>query len=244
MGLFSSDKATHFPVVDGRRLGGDAEVRLPHDLPADATLLIVAFQDALDPLSDQWARLGERIGQAHGDRFAVWEVPVVNAAFKRLGGLGTMGVRHQVETDEERDRTVPLFVDVKAFRKGLGLKSGDVYPFLVARDGRIAWRGEGDIDLDEVEGLEAAVAEVLAAPVPSPDDHPDVGPDEPARPSPADQRADGVPPDAPLGGPNRGPDGDPDGDPDGAPTEAASGERAAERTGPAPLPDEPGPTAA
>ena len=85
-----------------------------------------------------------------------------------------MGVRHQVESDLERDRTVPLFVDVKAFRKELKLKSNDVYALLVARDGRIAWRGEGDIDLDEVSALEAAVAELLEAPVPLPTDHPDL----------------------------------------------------------------------
>ena len=173
MGLFSSKPATHFPLAKGRRLDGE-DVRLPQDLPADATLLIVAFQDALDPLSDQWARLGARLAETHGDRFAVWEVPVLTSSLKHLGGLGTMGIRHQVEDDAERDRTVPLFVDVKSFRKALKLKSNDVYAFLVARDGRIVWRGEGDIDFDEVEELETATTELLEQPVPDATDHPDL----------------------------------------------------------------------
>jgi hypothetical protein len=177
MGLFSSKPASHFPVVRGRRLSGE-DVSLPQDLPADATLLIVAFQDALDPLSDQWARLGDRLVDAHGDRFAVWEVPVLTSALKHLGGLGTMGVRHQVESDLERARTVPLFVDVKSFRKSLKLKSNDVYALLVARDGRIAWRGDGDIDLDEVAALEAATEELLSSPVPLATDHPDLDAEE------------------------------------------------------------------
>ena len=177
MGLFSSEPPSHFPVVEGKRLD-DAEVRFPHDLPADATLLIVAFQDDMDPLSDQWARLGDRIAEAHGDRFAVLEVPVVNSKLKLLGGLATMGIRGQVDTDAERSRTVPIYADVKAFRKALQVKTGDVTPFLVARDGRIAWRGQGEIDMDEVTELEAAVEDVLSQPVPPVTEHPDVEPED------------------------------------------------------------------
>lgn len=172
MGLFStSDPVTHFPEVSGRRLSSGDEVHIPADLPADATLLVISFRDDMDPLSDQWARLGDRLIGTHGDRVGVWELPVVNKKLKVFGKLATMGIRGQVDGDAERDRTVPLYVDTKAFRKELQLKrQADVYAFLVARDGRIAWRGDGDIDMDEVEALEVAVEEVLAAPPPRPDD--------------------------------------------------------------------------
>lgn len=179
MGLFSrAEPTSHFPRVRGKRLD-DTDVRFPQDLPADATLLVVSFRDDLDPLADQWARLGDRLADVHGDRVATVETPVVNKKLKLLGGLATLGIRGQVQSEEEKDRTVPIFVDVKAFRKELGLKgSGDVYAFLVARDGRIAWRGEGEIDMDEVDDLEAAVQEVLDAPVPSARDHPDAEADD------------------------------------------------------------------
>ncbi len=173
MGLFSSDPLSHFPVVNGKRLDG-ADVRFPHDLPADATLLILSFMDDRDPLSDQWARLGERIAEQHPDRFSVLEVPVVNAKLKMLGGLATVGIRGQVESDDEHARTVPIYVDLKRFQKKLKVKTRGVYPMLLARDGRIAWRGEDAIDMDEVTELEAAVAEVLGAPVPDITGHPDV----------------------------------------------------------------------
>jgi hypothetical protein len=162
MGLFSRSKsASHFPAVQGRRLDG-TDVTFPDDLTADATLLVVLFRDDLDPLADQWARLGDRLAEAYEGRVAVLETPVVNEKLKMFGKLSTLGIRGQVDGEAEHDRTVPLFVDVKAFRKELRLKStGDVYALLVARDGRIAWRGEGDIDMDEVEELEVAVREVL-----------------------------------------------------------------------------------
>ena len=175
MGLFTrSEPVGHFPRAVGKHLGTGAEVQFPDDLPADATLLVVAFRDDLDPLSDQWARLGDRLVDAHGDRMGVWELPVVNAKLKVFGKLATMGIRGQIHSEDERQRTVPLYVDTKAFRKALRLKTqGDVYAFLVDRAGRIAWRGEGDIDMGEVEALEQAVQDVLSAPVPAPSEHPD-----------------------------------------------------------------------
>lgn len=201
MGLFSKDPATHFPLVKGRRLDG-ADVQYPQDLPADATLVVVLFQDALDPLADQWARLGDRLREAHGERFAVIEAPVSSKKMKLLGDLGTIGIRGQIESEEERARTVPLYTDVKKLRKRLKLKSGDVYAFLLRRDGGIAWRGEGNIDMEEIQELEAAVAEVLSSPVPDPSDHPDLKDDgrrdkddEPAEGEPAESEAE-RPPDA------------------------------------------------
>ena len=173
MGLFSSEPPSHFPVVKGRRLDG-TDVRFPDDLPTDATLLIVSFRDELDPLSDQWARLGDRIAEGREGRFAAIEVPVVSSKLRLLGGLATVGIRGQVESDAEQARTVPIYVNVKAFRKRLQVTTSDVYAILVARDGRIVWRGDGDIDVDEVSELEAAVDETLRQPAPPFTDHPDV----------------------------------------------------------------------
>ena len=215
MGLFSSKPLTHFPVVRGRRLDG-TDVRFPDDLPADATLLIVSFRDELDPLSDQWARLGDRVADGRDGRFATLEVPVVNSKLRLLGGLATVGIRGQVETDAEQARTVPIYADIKTFRKKLRVTTSDVYAILVARDGRIAWRGDGDIDMDEVTELEAAVDEVLRQPVPPFTDHPDV--DVPDETKPADveepEASDEAPDDAePLADETAGGDGPPAIDP-------------------------------
>ena len=200
MGLFSSAPATHFPLATGRTLDGD-DVRFPQDLPGDATLLIVYFQDDLDPLADQWARLGERMAEPLDGRLAVVETPVVGRTFKLLGDLGTMGIRGQVDDEAEHARTVPLYVDTKVFRKTLAIKTGDVYAFLLARDGRIAWRGEGAIDMDEIHELEAAVAGVLASPIPPPTDHPDLDAEaDEVEPEDEGLTTDDEPPDADASG--------------------------------------------
>ena len=200
MGLFSSAPATHFPLATGRTLDGD-DVRFPQDLPGDATLLIVYFQDDLDPLADQWARLGERMAEPLDGRLAVVEAPIVGRTFKLLGDLGTMGIRGQVDDEAEHARTIPLYVDTKVFRKTLSIKTGDVYAFLLARDGRIAWRGEGAIDMDEIHELEAAVAGVLASPIPPPTDHPDLDAEaDEVEPEDEGLTTDDEPPDADASG--------------------------------------------
>lgn len=164
MGLFSrSEPATHFPEVDGRRIDG-TDVALPADLPADATLLVVAFRDDLDPVADQWAALGERLAARHDGRVAVLETPVVDRKMKLLGDLGTVGIRGELDTKRERDRTVVLYADKKAFCKMLDVKTSGVAAFLVARDGEIVWRGDDAIDMDEVVELEAALADLLTRP--------------------------------------------------------------------------------
>lgn len=166
MPLFGSRSLPEaFPEVRATGLDG-AERTLPADLPTELSLVIVLFRDEMDPMADQWARLGHSIETQHPERFSVVETPVVGRGMKLLGGLATLGIRGQVDGDQEHARTLPIYVDKKPFRKKLGLsKEGDVYPFLVHREtGRILWGGRGEIDMDEVNSLEAALTEALASP--------------------------------------------------------------------------------
>lgn len=178
------DADTHFPAVSGRRIDG-TDVEIPGDLTADATLLVVAFRDDLDPVSDQWAALGERIAERLDGRLDVWETPVVDHKMKLLGGLATVGIRGALDDDRERDRTVVLYVDKTVFRKTLDVKTSEVVAFLVHRDGEIVWRGEDAIEMDEITSLEAAISEILEAPRPrdagegaAPEDAPALDPSE------------------------------------------------------------------
>ncbi|GAB5535128.1 MAG: hypothetical protein Rubg2KO_13770 [Rubricoccaceae bacterium] len=162
MGLFSrSAPASHFPEVNGIRLD-DSPIVLPRDLSGDATLLVVSFRDATDPLADQWARLGERLQTTYGPQLDVLELPVVAKSMKLFGGLATLGVRGQIDNEAERARTIPIFVDKTVFCKTLACRDqGDVYVFLVDRQGQIAWRGEGALDMPEIAELEATLPSLL-----------------------------------------------------------------------------------
>ena len=164
MALFgSSSPPETFPEVRATDLDGK-ELTLPSDLPAPLALVIVLFHDDMDPLADQWARLGGEIAAGYPRRMAVVETPVVGRGMKLFGSLATMGIRNQVDDAAEHARTFPIYVDKKPFRKTLKLsKEADVYPFLVEREtGAILWTGEGAIDMHEVKSLEAAVSNAMA----------------------------------------------------------------------------------
>ena len=198
MSLFGSSAPPEtFPEVRATDLDG-RDLTLPADLPAPLALVIVLFQDELDPLADQWARLGDEIAAQYPGRMAVVETPVVGRGMKLFGSLATMGIRGQVDNDAEHARTLPIYVDKKPFRKTLKLsKETDVYPFLVEREtGAVLWAGEGAIDMHEVQSLEAAVAEAAARiPEPSePEDAPETPVSAPSM-APRDTPG-GLPPEA------------------------------------------------
>lgn len=163
MSLFGSDSLPEtFPEVRACTLDGD-DCTLPADLPAPLALVIVLFRDEMDPLADQWARLGHQAEEAHPGLVAVVETPVIGRGMKLFGSLATAGIRGQVEGDEEHARTLPIYVDKKPFRKALKIKNeDDVYAYLVEREtGAILWGGDGQIDMDELRSLEAAITEAL-----------------------------------------------------------------------------------
>ena len=159
MAWFSRSAPTHFPEVQGTRPDG-TRVAIPADLPADATVLVVSFRDDLDAVSDQWARLAERIAAGYDGRVAVWETPVLGRAARALDAIGS-AMRDEVEPNEQH-RTVRLHTDAGDLRKALGLRGANtVTAFLVGRDGQIAWSGEDAVDLTEIASLEAALDDML-----------------------------------------------------------------------------------
>jgi len=153
---------SRFPDVRGRTLEGQA-VTIPADLHAEWNLLVVSFHDDQDPLADLWILLAHRLAEGSDGRLAAYELPVVGRSPRLLRPIITDTLRAQAEDADERARTLPIHEDRKAFRKLLGLRNDDtVNAYLVARDGRIRWRGRGALTPDLVAGLERAVGETLA----------------------------------------------------------------------------------
>jgi hypothetical protein len=159
--LRRSRPPTHFPEVSGATLDGDP-MTVPSDLQAEWNLLIVSFRDDLDPLADLWISLARRIAAGTDGRLAAYELPVVGRSPKMLRPIISDTLRARAEDADERARTVPIHEDRKSFRRMLGLRNDDdVNVYLVARDGRIRWRGRGVLTPDLVAGLERAVGETL-----------------------------------------------------------------------------------
>jgi hypothetical protein len=178
--MFRKPPSEYFPEINGTALDG-AAFALPADLGAPWNLLVVTFRDDLDRLADKWVLVAERMAAGSGGRLAAYELPVVGRGFKPFKSLVNASIGARAEADAaEKARTIPLYVDRKAFRKKLGLKDEDtVHVLLVSHRGRIAWRGEGLLTPQKVAALEAAVGESLS------DRAPDEGPPGSAVTAPA-----------------------------------------------------------
>lgn len=159
MGLFSRTEATHFPAVAGVRMNGDA-FDLPEAL-GRATLVVVSFDDDAAPLAGQWTRLGTRLAD-HTPGLDVLDLVVVPPRLKLVGDLALIGVRARAEAAGTQARTAVAYAKPKKVRHALSIGRGDVAALLLGSDGAIAWRGDGEIDLHEIEALEPAIAALLA----------------------------------------------------------------------------------
>ena len=160
MALFPSAPATHVPPAEGVRLDG-TPLALPSGLTDAATLVVVTFRDDAAPLSGQWARLGERLAAAHAG-LGVLELSVLPPRMRLLGDLPILTAKARAEAAGVAARSGVVYAKRKPLRRALGIDREDaVTALLVAPDGAIAWRGEGEIDLHEVEALEPAVRALL-----------------------------------------------------------------------------------
>ena len=148
---------TVFPSISGATLDG-APASLPDDLVAESNLLVVTFHESQDPLSDLWILLARRMAAESEGRLEAYEVRIAGRSPRVLRPVIEDTLAAQAEDDDERGRTMAVHVDRKAFRRRLGLRTDDgVYVFLVGRDGRIRWRGQGSLTPELVGGLERAL---------------------------------------------------------------------------------------
>ena len=156
------EPATHFPTFEVEALDGTAYT-IPADFRSPLNLVLLWFQEKRPDRVDHWVALVDRIDDGAAYDLSVYEMPVVGKGFGVLGGLFNAGMRVQTKDAEVEARTLPLYVDKSSLAKQLGVEdTGELQAFLVAPDGAIAWRGAGEIDLDEVAGIEALVGATLS----------------------------------------------------------------------------------
>jgi hypothetical protein len=145
-----------FPAVSGEALDG-TPFAAPRDLAAGRTVALVAF--ALEHRSEleTWVPYIDALVRSRSDvrarLFAGIGVP------KMMRGAIVKAMKAAVTAPELRASTIPLFVDVPAFARALGI--GDrahLTILLVEPDGRITWRGSGPYSEAAGASLTAALA--------------------------------------------------------------------------------------
>ena len=155
---------TRFPAVRGRSLLG-AEVALPAGLPADRTLVVVAFQRWHQERVDRWIARAVAAGVPPTTRglagpvpVAVVELPVLSGQWRPVRRFIDGGMTAGIGDPDILARTITVYTDVHAFCRSLGIPdNADVHALVAGRDGAILARGRGDPD----DAAWAAVATAL-----------------------------------------------------------------------------------
>jgi hypothetical protein len=140
-----------FPAVGGRSLLG-VEMALPRDLPAELTLVVVAFQRGQQERVDRWIARAEAAGIPPTIRgttgvmpVAVVEMPVLSTGWRPARRFIDGGMTAGIGDPDVLARTITVYTDVGAFQRSVAIPdSEDVHALVVSRDGAILARGRGD----------------------------------------------------------------------------------------------------
>jgi hypothetical protein len=155
-----------FPAVGGRTLLG-AEVALPGELPADRTLVVVAFRQWHQARVDRWIARAvaagvppTTLGETGPIPVAVVEVPVLSSQWRPVRRFIDGGMTAGIGDPDVLARTITVYTNVAAFQRSLAIPDGDdVHALVVTRDGAILARGHGD----PTDASWGAIASVLRA---------------------------------------------------------------------------------
>src|ERR1700736_6153546 len=130
-----------FPPVAGEALDGTAFVA-PRDLAVGRTVAMIGFVLEHRPEPESWVPYIDALVRSRSDVRARLFIGLGTPKWLRRGILTAM--KAAVQAPELRASTVPLFVDVEAVARSLGISDrAHLTLLLVEADGRITWRGSG-----------------------------------------------------------------------------------------------------
>ena len=143
-----------FPAVAGEALDGTSFVA-PRDLAIGCTVAMIGFVLEHKPELESWVPFIDTLVRSRPDIRARLFIGLGTPKWLRRGIVTAM--KAAVHAPEQRASTIPLFVDVDAFARSLGISDrAHLTVLLVEPDGRITWRGSGPFS-------EAAGASLTAA---------------------------------------------------------------------------------
>jgi hypothetical protein len=106
------------------------------------TLICIAFVRGAQNMIDSWIQPFE---QEFGkdSRFAVYEIPMINEAWKVVSWVIDSGMRGGIPV-EKHNNVVTFYGDYSGYRKTLRMEDTNLaYVFLLDQKGIIRWKGQG-----------------------------------------------------------------------------------------------------
>ena len=148
-------EAARFPAVAGDALDGTPFVA-PRDLAVGRTVAMIGFVLEHKPELESWVPYIDGLVRSRPDVRARLLIGLGTPKWLRRGIITAM--KAAVSAPEQRTSTIPLFVNVEAFARSLGISDrAHLTLLLVEPDGRITWRGSGPFSDAAGASLRAAL---------------------------------------------------------------------------------------
>ncbi len=147
------------PVIKAETLL-ERKLTLPQDLPAERTLVLIAFEQGQHAIVESWVD-GMRLKES----LLPWiETPIIDPSDTQTRMLIQRGLWQGAADQAVRDRTIALFTDRIAFYEALGLakpalgasKLG-MHAAVIDRAGRVLALAEGDYSKAKADTLISAL---------------------------------------------------------------------------------------
>jgi hypothetical protein len=130
------------------------DVQLPQGLKGDVNLVLIAFQREQQNDLDTWLKVLPEVVGKHPD-VAYYEIPTIDRMNSFMRWFINTGMRGGIPDKAQRERTITLYTDKKAFREALKLASEDrVYVLAINKKGEVLWRTEGLQSAEKQASLE------------------------------------------------------------------------------------------
>jgi len=150
-----SATAATFPTVEASDLN-KREVTLPQDLPAERTIVMMAFLREQQEDLNTWI-YGMELDEAFKNQWV--ELPVLSRGARLFRGFIDGGMRSGITRIEDRARTITIYENRKKFLAPLEIEKTDrVYVMVVERNGDVLLTIEGTY----TEEGAAQIREVMA----------------------------------------------------------------------------------
>jgi hypothetical protein len=150
--LLVNQRGTHFPVVTGYNLDRE-QLEFPRDFAGEVNLVFVPFQRYHQDTVDTWIPSVQQI-EADFPGFIYYELPTLTSMSTLYRTFLNEGMRAGIPDSTSRQRTITLYLDKEEFKSALEIPSeGDIYLFLVDKQGEILWRETGGFTQDKVDSL-------------------------------------------------------------------------------------------
>ena len=152
LGAFAQP-APAFPPISGTDLNGRS-LMFPADFSTPCSLVLIPFDMHQQADVDSWRGFVQDARKAHPS-LAVFELPTIARGLRVIQFLIANGMRSGIPDRATRAATVPVFTDVAAFARDLGVPTTrEMVVLVVAPSGGILARATGRYAADGAASIE------------------------------------------------------------------------------------------